>query len=295
MPWKLFIFRVQRYTRYSKHKGELMGILTDTYILNTGAKIPKVGLGTWQTPDGDIAYQAVLSALGAGYRHIDTARVYGNESSVGRAIKDSNIPRKEIFLTTKLPAEIKDASKVADTFQISLTTLGTDYVDLYLIHAPWPWQNRGADYTEENIQVWQEMEKIYRSGQAKAIGVSNFNVHDLTAILENSKIVPAANQIRWFIGYTEDDITSLSKDKGVLVEAYSPLATGKILDNDQLKKMAEKYGKTVAQISIRYCLQHGTLPLPKSTHDEFIVQNADVDFEIAAEDMATLDALKTVV
>jgi len=118
-------------------------------------------------------------------------------------------------------------------------------------------------------------------------------VHDLTAILESGKVVPAANQIRWFIGYTEDDITSFSKDKGVLVEAYSPLATGKLLDNNELKEMAEKYGKTVAQISIRYCLQHNTLPLPKSTHEEFIAQNADVDFEISTEDMAILDAIKT--
>jgi len=270
-----------------------MGILTDTFTLNTGAKIPKIGFGTWQAPDGEVAYNAVLSALKAGYRHIDTARVYGNEASVGRAIKDSGISREEIFLTTKLPAQVKDASKVADTFRTSLEALGVDYVDLYLIHAPWPWEERGADYTKENIEVWHEMEKLYKDGRAKAIGVSNFNVHDLTAILENGSVVPAANQIRWFIGYTEDDITNFSKEKGVLVEAYSPLATGRILDNADLQQMAEKYGKTVAQLSIRYCLQHDTLPLPKSTHDEFITQNADVDFEISAEDMATLDALET--
>jgi len=137
-----------------------MGILTDTYTLNTGAKIPKIGFGTWQTPDGDVAYNSVLSALRTGYRHIDTARVYGNEASVGRAIKDSGVPREEIFLTTKLPADIKDASKVQETFQTSLTTLNADYIDLYLIHAPWPWQERGADYTKENVAVWQEMEKI---------------------------------------------------------------------------------------------------------------------------------------
>lgn len=270
-----------------------MSILTDTYTLNTGAKIPKIGFGTWQTPDGDIAYHSVLSALSTGYRHIDTARVYGNEASVGRAIKDSGIARDEIFLTTKLPAEIKDAGSVEATFQTSLRRLGVDYVDLYLIHAPWPWGERGADYTNENIAVWREMEKLYHSGQAKAIGVSNFNVHDLTAILENSSVAPAANQIRWFIGYTEDEITSFSKSKGVLVEAYSPLATGRILGNPELRTVAEKYGKTVAQISIRYCLQHDTLPLPKSTHDEYIAENANVDFEISPEDMAALDVLTT--
>ncbi len=268
-----------------------MGILTETYTLNTGAAIPKVGFGTWQTPNGDVAYRSVRSALKIGYRHIDTARVYGNEASVGRAIRDSGVARGEIFLTTKLPAEMKDAGRVEETFQTSLRTLGVDYVDLYLIHAPWPWREMGADYTQENIAVWQEMEKLYRSGRAKAIGVSNFSVHDLTAILEEGSVVPAANQIRWFIGYTENDITNFSKSKGVLVEAYSPLATGRILDNPTLKHMAAKYGKTVAQISIRYCLQHDTLPLPKSTHDEYIAENADVDFAISAEDMAALDAL----
>ena len=267
-----------------------MSKLTDTYVLNTGATIPQIGFGTWQTPDGDVAYRSVLSALRTGYRHIDTARAYGNETSVGRAIKASGLARDEIFLTTKLPAEIKDASRVTETFQRSLSALGMDYVDLYLIHAPWPWGERGADYTEQNIAVWREMEQLYQSGQAKAVGVSNFNVADLTAILENGSVVPAANQIRWHIGYTEDEITSFSQGKGVLVEAYSPLATGRILGNSALRAMAEKYGKSVAQLSIRYCLQHATLPLPKSTHDEFIAENADVDFEIAAEDMATLDA-----
>jgi diketogulonate reductase-like aldo/keto reductase len=270
-----------------------MSVLTDTYTLNTGAKIHKIGFGTWQIPDGDDAYNAVTSALQAGYRHIDTARVYGNEASVGKAIKDSGIPRDEIFLTTKLPASIKDASKVAETFETSLSALQVDYVDLYLIHAPWPWEERGADYTKENIEVWQEMEKIYASNKAKAVGVSNFNVNDLTAILDNGKVVPAANQIRWFIGSTQDDVTGFSKDKGVLVEAYSPLATGRILDHPEIKKIAEEYDKTVAQLSIRYCLQHGTLPLPKSTHDEYIKENAEVDFEISEADMATLDSLKT--
>jgi diketogulonate reductase-like aldo/keto reductase len=268
-----------------------MAILTDTYTLNTGARIPQIGFGTWQTPDGDIAYRSVLSALKIGYRHIDTARVYGNEGSVGRAMKDSGIARDEIFLTTKLPAEIKDASRVEETFQRSLRALGVDFVDLYLIHAPWPWAERGADYTAENIAVWKEMEKLYRSGHAKAIGVSNFNVQDLTAILDNGSVVPAANQIRWFIGYTEDEITRFSTSRGLLVEAYSPLATGRILGNREISRMAGKYGKTVAQIAIRYCVQHETLPLPKSTHDEYIAENADVDFELSPEDMATLDTL----
>ncbi len=265
--------------------------MTDNYTLNTGAKIPKIGFGTWQIPDGEICYQATLTALKSGYRHIDTARVYGNEASVGKAIKDSGLNREEIFLTTKLPADIKVAAKVQETFETSLATLGTDYVDLYLIHAPWPWQERGADYTKENIEIWQEMEKINSSGKAKAIGVSNFNVADLSAILDNAKVVPAANQIRWFIGFTQDEVTKFSQAKGVLVEAYSPLATGQILDNEVIKAMASKYQSSVAQVAIRYCLQHGTLPLPKSTHEDYIAQNLDVDFAITEEDMAILDNL----
>jgi diketogulonate reductase-like aldo/keto reductase len=270
-----------------------LGILTETYALNTGATIPQIGFGTWQTPDGDIAYHSVLSALGVGYRHIDTARVYGNEASVGRAIKASDVAREEIFLTTKLPAEMKDASRVEATFQTSLRTLGVDYVDLYLIHAPWPWSEQGADYTAENIAIWREMENLYRSGRAKAIGVSNFNVRDLTAVLENGAVTPAANQIRWFIGDTQDEITRFSQGQGVLVEAYSPLATGRILGNPELQRMAKKYDKSVAQLSIRYCLQRATLPLPKSTHDTFIAENTEVDFAISSEDMAALDAMES--
>lgn len=270
-----------------------MGILTETYTLNTSAKIPKIGFGTWQIPDGEQAYRATLAALKTGYRHIDTARAYGNEASVGQAIKDSGVPREDIFLTTKLPAEIKDANKVAEQFERSLRELNLDYVDLYLIHAPWPWTEKGADYTNHNIFVWKEMEKLFEDGRAKAIGVSNFNVNDLTAILNNATVIPAVNQIRWYIGYTEDGITMFTKRKGILVEAYSPLATGRILEHPELKQLAARYEKTVAQLSIRYCLQHDTLPLPKSSHEEFISQNADVDFEISAEDMAMLDRMKT--
>lgn len=269
-----------------------MGILTDTYTLNTGAKIPKIGFGTWQIPEGDEAYNSTAFALKSGYRHIDTARAYGNENSVGKAIRDSGITREDIFLTTKLPAEIKDASKVAETFETTMNALGLDYVNLYLIHAPWPWQERGSDYTKENIEVWAEMEKIYKSGRAKAIGVSNFSVSDLQAILDNGTVVPAANQIRYFIGSTQEEVTTFCQDRDILVEAYSPLATGRILENDDIQKIADKYGKTVSQVAIRYTLQRGTLPLPKSTHEEYILQNADVDFEISDDDMTYLNGLK---
>jgi len=269
-----------------------MSILTDTYTLNTGATIPKIGFGTWQIPNGEAAYNATLFALKSGYRHIDTARVYGNEESVGKAIRDSGIAREDIFLTTKLPAETKTYEGALEAFETSITTLGVDYVDLYLIHAPWPWSDRGSDHTAGNIEAWRALEEIAKSGRAKAIGVSNFAVKDLQAILDNGTVVPAANQIRFFIGSTEEEITQFSQDRDILIEAYSPLATGRILDNPEVKKIAEKYNKTVAQICIRYTLQRDTVSLPKSTHEEYILQNAAVDFEIDERDMEFLDGLQ---
>ncbi len=268
-----------------------MDILRESYTLNTGATIPKIGFGTWQIPNGSEAYNSTIFALKSGYRHIDTARVYGNEESVGKAIRDSDVPRDEIFLTTKLPADIKTYEGALEAFETSIQTLGVDYVDLYLIHAPWPWSDRGGDYTEGNIQAWKAMEEIYKSGRAKAIGVSNFNVKDMQAILDNGTITPSANQIRFFIGFTQDEITKFCQDKGIIVEAYSPLATGRILDNPQVKKLADKYNKSVAQICIRYTLQRGTVTLPKSTHEEYILQNADVDFVIDNQDMQYLNQL----
>ncbi len=271
-----------------------MNILNDSYKLNTSATIPKIGFGTWQIPNGDEAYNSTLFALRSGYRHIDTARVYGNEESVGKAIRDSGINRSEIFLTTKLPADIKTYEGALETFETSIRTLGVDYVDLYLIHAPWPWSDRGGDYTEGNIQAWKAMEEIYKSGRAKAVGVSNFNVKDMQAILDNGTITPAANQIRFFIGSTQNEVTEFCQEKGILIEAYSPLATGRILDNPEVKKLADKYEKTVAQICIRYTLQRGTVTLPKSTHEEYILQNADVNFVIDEQDMNYLNGLRDI-
>lgn len=271
-----------------------MGILQENYTLNTGAQIPKIAFGTWQIPEGEVAYKAVEFALKSGYTHIDTARVYGNEKSVGRAIRESGIARETLFVTTKLPAEIKDYDDALASFEVSLATLGLDYVDLYLIHAPWPWADQGSDHTQGNIDVWKALELIYKSGHAKAIGISNFNVSDTQAILDNSEITPAVNQIRYFIGHTQDDVTQFCQDHNILIEAYSPLATGKILENKEVIAISMKYHVTVAQICIRYTLQKNTLPLPKSTHEEYILQNAAVDFVISDEDMKYLDSLEDI-
>lgn len=267
-------------------------ILQDTYTLNNGVKIPKIAFGTWQMPNNDLGYNSVAFALKSGYIHVDTARVYGNEEVVGKAIKDSGIDRSDLFVTTKLPADQKTYEEAMSTFELSLETLGLDYVDLYLIHAPWPWSDRGSNHMKGNIEVWKAFEEIYKSGRAKSIGVSNFNVAELQELMDNTEIVPAVNQIKFHIGDTKEDITKFCEENSILIEAYSPLATGRILDNEDIKQMAERYGKTVAQICIRYTLQRGTITLPKSVHEEYILQNADVDFEISKDDMEYLDGLK---
>lgn len=272
-----------------------MTALTDTYTLANGNRIHKIGFGTWQIPDGEPAYDSVAAALAAGYRHIDTARSYRNEPSVARAIRDSGIPREEIFLTTKLQAEAKSYESAHENFGTSMRALaegGIDYVDLYLMHAPWPWGERGADYSAGVAEAWRAMEEILADGRARAIGVSNFSVSDLEKLAATAKEAPQANQIRWFVGNTQDDVVAYGREHGILTEAYSPLATGALLDDPQLKDMAVRYGKTVAQVCIRYALQHDTLPLPKTTNPARIVENADVDFVISDNDMAYLDGLE---
>ena len=264
---------------------------TDFFTLANGVKIPAIGFGTWQVPPGDIAYNSVKEALKAGYRHIDTAQAYGNEASVGQAIRDSGIDRSEIFVTSKLPAEIKSYRAAQIASGMTMKKIGLDYIDLYLIHAPWPWTEIGADYTKENIEVWKAMEEFYESGKTRSIGISNFNVKDIDAILDNCRIKPMANQIKFHIGYPQEEIVSHCVKNDIIVEGYSPLATGKLLNNKDIASLAEKYGKSVPQLSIRYVLQKGALPLPKSVHPEYIRQNIDINFEISGDDIARLDSL----
>jgi diketogulonate reductase-like aldo/keto reductase len=265
------------------------------FTLSNGIKIPSIGFGTWQIPDGKITFDAVSFALQNGYKHIDTALAYGNETSVGRAVRDSGKKRNEIFVTSKLPAEIKTYEGALRSFDRTMENLDLDYVDLYLIHAPWPWSEKGKDFTRENVKVWKAMEEIYKSGRCSAIGVSNFNISDLTAIMKNCNIIPMANQIKFFIGYTQEDITQFCQKNNILVEGYSPLASGAILENKTIAAMAQKYSTTLPKICIRYVLQKGVLPLPKSIHPEYILQNADVDFEITDNDIKYLNSLNETV
>lgn len=268
-----------------------MGVLNENFTLVNQVEIPKIGFGTWQIPNGDVCFKAVASAVKAGYRHIDTARAYGNEASVGQAVRASGIARDQFFITTKLPAEVKSYDGALASFEKTMKALDMAYVDLYLIHAPWPWNEAGADYSRQNAEVWKAMEEIYRSGRARSIGVSNFNVSDLQYVFDRCQIKPMVNQIRFFIGYTEEDVTAFCQVNDVLVEGYSPLATGAILDNQEIAAMAEKYNTSVAQICLRYVLQRDVLPLPKSTHDAYIKANTEIDFVISESDMANLNKL----
>ena len=266
-------------------------IKNDFFTLNNGVKIPAIGFGTWQVADGEEGYTSCLAALKAGYRHIDTAFAYGNEPSVARALRDSGLSRDEVFITTKLPSDVKDYDGTKAHFEASLKNLDTDYIDLYLIHAPWPWSDVGKECAEGNIAAWRAMIDLYNDGKIRAIGVSNFHVKDIKAIVDATGFTPAVNQIRYFIGNTQNEITAYCQANGILIEAYSPLATGALVEHSDLAALAAKYNVTIPQLCIRFCIENGTLPLPKSVNESRIKANLDVDFTISAEDMATLNAL----
>jgi diketogulonate reductase-like aldo/keto reductase len=269
-----------------------MKTVMDTYTLANGVKMPKIGFGTWQIPNGDAAYNAVRLALKHGYRHIDTAEGYQNEESVGRAIKDSGIPRKDIWITTKLESHIKTYEGALEAFEKSLKELNVDYIDLFIIHAPWPWSEIGKDCSEGNVLAYKAMEKVYKEGKVRAIGVSNFQPKEIQNILDHCDVVPLVNQIGFFIGNNQQETHEFCKARNILIEAYSPLAIGHALSNETIQKMASKYTVSPAQICIRYCIEKGTAPLPKSTHESRIIENTKVDFIINKEDMAILDAIK---
>lgn len=268
-----------------------MKVLTQTYVLSNGVEIPKIGFGTWQVPDGKIAYESVTMALKNGYRHIDTAEAYQNEKSVGQAIKDSKIPREEIFVTSKLHSHIKNYDGAKEAFQKTLDELGFDYLDLFLIHAPWPWNEMGKECNEGNVEAFRAMIELYKEGKIKAIGVSNFSPADIDNIIKHLNFVPHVNQIAFFVGHNQSETDDYCKEKNILIEAYSPLAIGHALKNPVVVDMAKAYGKTPAQILIRYCIEKGTCPLPKSTHESRIIENGQVDFEIKKADLAVLDQI----
>ena len=265
---------------------DIVMIVNDTYTLSNGVKIPKLGLGTWFIGD-NMVDDAVCEATKAGYRHFDTAQAYGNERGVGEGIRKCGIARSELFITTKLAAEEKTYAQAAAAIDGSVEKLGT--IDLMLIHSPQPWADfRGGDYAEGNREAWRALEDAYKAGKLRAIGVSNFEEKDIDNILASCTIAPMVDQLLVHIGNTPFALMDYCREKNILVEAYSPVAHGEILSDPKIAAMAKKYGVSVAQLCIRYDIELGTLPLPKTADPRHMKENAAVDFAISAADMEIL-------
>ena len=260
--------------------------------LSNGYEIPSIGFGTWQAPDGEVAYNAIKTALECGYRHLDCASIYRNEASLGKAVKESGIAREEIFVTSKLWTKKRGYENAKAGFEKTIETLGLDYLDLYLIH--WPASHsRFEDWKEINSATWRALEELYEEGRIKAIGVSNFKKHHLEALLETARIVPMVNQVEYHPGFAQNELVEYCKEKNICVEAWSPIGSGRLLENEKLLEIAKKYNKSVAQICIRFCLQNDVLPLPKSVTPSRIAENIEVfDFEISKDDMDTISNME---
>lgn len=257
--------------------------LKQTIMLNNGISMPILGLGVWKTKSGKECKEAVLNALEAGYRHIDTARIYDNEVDVGQAIRESGIPRKEIFITTKLWNADQGSDKTRKALENSLDRLGIDFVDLYLIHFP---------VTSKRMDSWKELEKLYPDKLCKAIGVSNYTIIHLTELLKNSQITPAVNQVEFHPFLNQIHLLEYCKKHKIQLEAYSPLAHGQKIEDPTIAKIAQKYDKTPAQILIRWAIEQKIVVIPKSIKKERIIENSKVfDFAISEEDMKILNSL----
>lgn len=251
--------------------------------LNNGLRMPWLGLGVFQMKEGGEVEAAVTHALENGYRGIDTASVYGNERGVGKALRESGVRREDIFLTTKVWNDDQRAKRILAAFEDSLKRLGTDYVDLYLVH--WP-------VADCYLETWRVMEEIHQSGRARAIGVSNFLIPHLEDLLRNSRVVPAVNQIEFHPHLVQPELLDFCRNHGIQVEAWSPLMQGQLVSVPVIQDLAEKHQKTPAQIVLRWDLQHGVVTIPKSSRPERIVENSRVfDFELPPADMEALDAL----
>jgi len=268
-------------------------ILEEKYTLSNGVDIPKLGLGTWFISNEN-AGQAVKDAAEIGYRHIDTAKAYDNEKGVGEGVRACGVKREDMFVTSKLAAEVKSYKEAVVSIDTSLKTMGLDYIDMMIIHSPQPWAKFGEEerFFEGNREAWRALEEAYKAGKLRAIGLSNFEKADLDNILDSCSVNPVVNQILAHISNTPKELIQYSKEKGMIVEAYSPFGHGEILKNEEIIGVAEKYNVSVPQLCIRYTLQLGLLPLPKTANPDHMKNNADVDFVISEEDMEQLKNLE---
>ncbi len=268
----------------------------ETITLNNGVKIPQLGFGTWFIDD-DKAADAVKAAVKLGYRHMDTAQAYGNERGVGEGIRTCGVPREELFVVSKVAAEHKTYEEAKAGIDETLKKMELDYLDMMIIHSPQPWvevnqsENR---YVEGNRQAWRALEEAYNEGKLKAIGVSNFQIEDLESLMETAKVKPMVNQVLCHISNTPLELIEFCQKSNIAIEAYSPIAHGEILNQPEIKAIADKYGVTVPQLCIRYTLQLGAISLPKTANPEHMESNAKVDFTISAEDMETLKNFKKI-
>lgn len=270
-------------------------VFNEMYTLTNGVTIPKLGLGTWFIAD-DKAAQAVCDAVKLGYRHFDTAQAYGNERGVGEGIRNCGISREELFVTTKLAAEAKTYQQAVLAIDGSLKTMGLDYIDMMLIHSPQPWNEFREEnrYEEGNREAWRALEEAYKAGKLRAIGVSNFEKQDIDSLLSGNSVAPMVNQLLAHVSNTPFELIAYSQSKGMLVEAYSPVAHGEMLKNAAVQEIAARYGVSIPQLCIRYTLQLGLLPLPKTSNPEHMRVNAEVDFVISDTDMEKLKNMEQI-
>ncbi|MGO0714818.1 glyoxal/methylglyoxal reductase [Bacillus subtilis] len=257
--------------------------LKDTVKLHNGVEMPWFGLGVFKVENGIEATESVKTAIKNGYRSIDTAAIYKNEEGVGIGIKESGVAREELFITSKVWNEDQGYETTLAAFEKSLKRLQLDYLDLYLIH--WPGKDKYKD-------TWRALEKLYKDGKIRAIGVSNFQVHHLEELLKDAEIKPMVNQVEFHPRLTQKELRDYCKAQGIQLEAWSPLMQGQLLDNEVLTQIAEKHNKSVAQVILRWDLQHEVVTIPKSIKEHRIIENADIfDFELSQEDMDKIDAL----